>query len=621
MDIQTVSTRYAIRRLRTKSIDLEEYGAAIDTWLHDLFRWIAKKSIDNRMHHTELEVLLKGLKLLASDDAWKLLIRQQPRSIRIDDLLSVYRRLEENILELSYSFVRSRQIFDSTRRHVKRYLEQRPDCPQAVLLRSFFFHKRFSFSKARGLISDQSLSGPGENQEPIGALPHSTALELEQKIRKKLDGDLREIQNACATEINAQLKYFEWLRQIGLESRNIKLKEEWDKLVGRTQDVWCRAMQQFSERDLLREFLLRHEEAPTFRPSLFAAYVDQARILKYVSSELGEIAPKRLSSLIRTPHMLSSDLLLNFLILLQIHTCWNVSSLLELTADFIKTEGGAYSIQGFKSKTNSRTPIIWILPSDGVVFKCVDMLLSRLAYLKKSGRVSPVETRAWIASRRSNNLNTQVLGGWGQSRRKLIKKYNLPEFSFEQIRVQCLAKVYMSEGGLEAARRSADHSSIRTTAHYLDQLLLNRVNSAKNLEFQRRLERNVGFRIDERETWSPNADEDMLYPIGDGTSCIKPDAPPHTSWLQDGLCMAERCHADGGCPNNKLLLDIQRIEEIALTTRFYEGNWQRLASQNMDAFREKHLPAMLFNIALNGFVSKGPYGHLLRRFEAGACDA
>ncbi|MGJ3702661.1 hypothetical protein [Variovorax sp. AFSI2.2] len=622
MDIQTVATRYANRKLKSKTIDLEEIGATIDTWLLDLLRTVSKKSFVNPIQSNELEIILKGLRLLSTNHSWKMLIRQHPRELRVDDLLDTYQELEVAIALLKLSANSSRQMFDGIRRHVKTYLEQRGDCPQVSMLRSFYPHTKFSFSKARQLISDQSFPGHKEDREPVGALRHSTVRELKAKIEKRLDGDLRKIQDACTKEIRDQFGVFDWLERISNEPRNLALKEKWDELAGRHGDVWRKSVRQFSERDLLREFLLRHALAPAFRPSLFAAYVDQGRILEYVAKETGVATAKRLASLVRSPHLLTSNLLVYFLILLQIHSCWNVSSVLELTMDCIKKEGAGFLIQGFKSRTNSQTPKVWIFPRDGIIFDCVEMLLSRVMYLKNLGRIASDENRIWMASRRSNSLNTQILSGFSSSLKNLIDKHSLPIFSFEQIRVQCLARIYVSEGGLEAARRSGGHASIRTTAHYLDQLLLNRLNCAINLEFQRRLEENVRYRIASVGGARASCfDEEMLYPVGDGTMCSQPAEPPNASWLQDGVCKAENCHIDGGCPNSKLTLDAPRIEEIALTMRFYENNWQRLASQNIDAFRGKHLPAMLFNMALHGFVSKGPYGHLLRRVEAGGPNA
>lgn len=614
MDIQTVSTRYALRRLRVVTLDLQGLGASVETWLQDLFRTLAKRSLVDPIQHNELQTTLKGFRLLASSERWRVLIRRHPREIRTDELMDVYRLLEGKVADLHLSQNSSRQMFDGVRRFIKRYLKQRSDCPQSASLADFYPHTRFSYSKSRALISDQVSLERERDQEPVAALSHSSVKDLKEKTEKRLSNDLQIIQAACVYEIKNHLSICKWLDLVSAEPRNEDLKKEWDGLVGRHSDVWRRSFLKFSARDVLREFLLRHAEAPKFRPSLFAAFVDQARLLAYVAGEInGDGGAKRLSVLIRAPHLLSTSVLVCFVILLQIHTCWNISSLLELTTDCIKADGDGFSIQGFKSKTNSRTPIIWIFPQDGMVFDCVNMLLKRLAYLKQANRIGKDETRIWIASRQSNELNTQTLANLSGAKAELIKKHRLPYFSFEQIRVQCLARIYLGEGGMEAARRAADHANIKTTAHYLDQLMLSRLNSSINLEFQRRLERNVRFNL--------SGDEDMLYPVGDGSSCTKPQEPPNKSWLEETICKAENCHAGSGCPNNKLMLDAQRIEEIVLTTRFYENNWRRLASQNTDAFRAKHLPAMLFNLALHGYVTKGPYGHLLRRAEEGWQDA
>ena len=616
LEFRTTTTRYAQQTERSVIVIPAQFGAVSGTWLLDLLRAASDSTSITPMQHSELMVVLRGFELLNLLPPWLALISLPPSEIKTADIFAIYQSLEQQIGEFNFSKSYSRQIFDGTRRFVRLYLQKRPDCPQSSLLQISYPHRAFSMGKPRALISDNALQD-GDLRDPVGAMRHTTSSDLRTKIEKRLDGDLRRISDACCARIEHYLSLFEWLSIIQNEPRDIRLAHLLNTAPRRrSADKWRLDLDAFSERELLRELLIRKAESPSFSPNIIAAYVGEDRIMAFVADHQRRVAPKRLSLLLACPLLLSVDFLVSLVILIQIHTAWKVSSVLEMTVDSISLEeGGGFCIKGYKSRTDSITPQAWVLPSDGVLFKGLQMLITRLANLKVMQRVSKDESRLWIGSTRKNILNARIVAGLRRARINLIRDFDLPDFSFEQIRVQCLARISVQRGGLEAARRAADHASIRTTAHYLDQILLERLNTASNLEFQRRLEQNVRFRLADEQWAKTDNSEDMLYSVGDGTACSDPESPPNAFWLQDGLCKGEQCHAAGGCPNRELLLDSDRLEALSLTYKYYENNWRRLAASNIDAFRNIHVPAMLFNIALYGFVSKGPYGHLLRQLE------
>jgi len=83
------------------------------------------------------------------------------------------------------------------------------------------------------------------------------------------------------------------------------------------------------------------------------------------------------------------------------------------------------------------------------------------------------------------------------------------------------------------------------------------------------------------------------------------------------LCLAHKiqdrphCHEDGGCPNRRLVVDRERVEEAVLTRRYYDANWNRLYAENPKAFAEIHVPRLEFNMYLIEYIKKGPYRHLI----------
>jgi hypothetical protein len=305
-------------------------------------------------------------------------------------------------------------------------------------------------------------------------------------------------------------------------------------------------------------------------------------------------------------------------ILLAEHTGWNGSSIVSLNERCISGASPPLEIQSFKSKTDDHTPISVVEANDVGALRALNHLQDRLSWLKKLRLVSVEEIRYWINHGpllKGHKPPTEYVS-FAADLTKFQKRYGLPSFSINQIRKQVLAKISVETGGLDAARRKAGHGSIRITGGYLDQLLLQRMNSSINLEYQKKLEASIVYEVEltsagrEREQG-----KSLFFPIGDGATCANPADPPELSYLSAGICTAKNCHVDGGCRNRELRVTNSRIEEAIRTEIYYVDNWERLLSENPDRFYEYALPAMLFSIAFLGALRQGPYAHVVTRIE------
>jgi len=107
----------------------------------------------------------------------------------------------------------------------------------------------------------------------------------------------------------------------------------------------------------------------------------------------------------------------------------------------------------------------------------------------------------------------------------------------------------------------------------------------------------------------------MLYPVGDGTACSDPAAPPFDDYLVGGICDAKRCHAGDGCPNNKVHVDRDAVEAALRLNIYYRSNWARLCASNPEAFAAYHLPSILFNGALIAVLEGGLYSSTVREIR------
>lgn len=151
----------------------------------------------------------------------------------------------------------------------------------------------------------------------------------------------------------------------------------------------------------------------------------------------------------------------------------------------------------------------------------------------------------------------------------------------------------------------AGHSGFATIGGYIDHLVTRRINSAVNLEFQRRWELEHASSINYTDC------DDAGSAIGDGSSCKDIKQAPDEDWMNAGVCDAQNCHIDAGCENRVLRINSDRIREVALTRRYYEINWQRLYAENPEKFVKTHVPRLEFNFCLYEYLKKGPYRSLL----------
>ena len=468
------------------------------------------------------------------------------------------------------------------------------------------------------MISDWASLG-SDVPYPIGATSFNSPGELREKIAAKIRGTLGEIEIAAVREINdIEKKHQRYERSFessevsvdivkrlleGLANRkqpsNVKKFTEWINSL--PINVLAAAYWKISQDALKGEL----EGLIQFR------CLRAAEIADYLSEKCHRDCQKDLFAEFIGNKIIDQRGMLGCLIILQIHTGWNVNSVLEMDADGIQeNNNGGYFIQGYKSRTAEDTPIVEVLVSDSEPIRVIHILLSRLNAMKVLGWVSSNENRLWLNGRWARAGRSHPFVGWNSLLSMFCKRHGLVQFSSEQLRVEVLASHCIVAGGLEAARHAAGHASINTTAIYLDQLLLQRLNSSYALEFERRLEKSVRYRMGQVQEL--NSESDLLYAIGDGTSCADPFNPPEPAFIEHGVCSGAGCHRGEGCSHRRILVDRTRMEEAFRTKRFYDECWRDLLSANREYFLKTHIPAMLVNAALIGIMENGAYRHIAK---------
>lgn len=615
--IKAIKRHYQTTYQKDIVVRRSDFDLLTARWIWPALEKMAADSLLNPVHLVDCNALLRGVVLAQNLPEWRLLVRVAPKVATVELLvrfLSSYDYALKSDGELT-PYVRA-LIARTLNRFLSFYLEAESGDNRFrrlnVIYRSQIKHK----SPGRQLISDLASPLGTDTADvlafPIGAIPHADIPALKKLTKDRLELDLQNISKACEIE----LKRHETSCSILQELRTRSIEESSEKELRK----YCRnysprkpGLNQSQIDNLITLHIQvdagQKERVEEYRDGvlfpLSAQISARARSMLSIDGDIGEF-----SRAIRVDAFPLMSVFVACALQIQIHTKWNISSVLELTdADFLE-DNQTIQIQSIKTRTHDETPISFVMPFDEETRRAIRILRNRLAVLKRNGSVEPSEIRLWLSARRTVGEKLGELAGWPTALRKFTIAHKLPAFSFEQIRVQSLALASLSDGGYNSAVQAAGHSSLKTLSGYIDKLLIQRMNSAINLEFGKRLDESIRYLVNEKElkTQSSNA-----APIGDGTSCSNSTSPPNEAWESFGVCNAKNCHSGDGCVNRVLEVNSARIEEVIRTKAFYERNWRRLVNENHAAFQRYHLPAMVFNVAFYGALKRGPYRHLVKQ--------
>ncbi len=588
--------RYEIE-LEASDIGLSKEGWAWAAWVQTAFR-----SEILPISSGEVEAVIRAFKLIKDSSEAQILLAIPLEALRLSTVCRFYELLEFQIATRadSLSCISKHHLSLRTRRLLNRFLEA-VGLESIHRIRSVFKTSLPNPKTGRALISDKPIFAGGQLHEPIGAISHLTAEDLRRQTSRILTLPLEQIAAACVSQIDQYERLENWktemLRATPDKAVLARLEAIGKKQPNKGEYVWVKKV---SIHTLTVAYLhLLYERLPRKGVAAPRQILRRLEIDAFIEQTLGSL---QTGMRWVSPVPQAGQNLLACLLILQIHSHWNVNSVLELTLRSLSSVEPPLVMQGFKSRTKTTTPIVSIERGD-LAARALRFLINRLEWLKKMRWVAKTEERLWL------NLSGQPFVGWGAMLKRFQAKWGLPQFSLEQIRAQTLAAQSVQVGGLALTKNSAGHASLRSTSIYVDKLLVCRLNSSANLEFQRRLEADVRTVIN-------GGKARYLYPIGDGASCTNPQEPPFESDIEGGVCAAQRCHVGEGCPNRRIVLNDDRVEEVVRTAIYYRNNWVRLYERNPEAFETFHVPSMNFNFALLGMLRRGSYAHLVRAAEA-----
>ncbi|WP_156391604.1 MULTISPECIES: hypothetical protein [unclassified Roseateles] len=560
--------------------------------------------------------LAKGLKAAAQSDGWLELARLPCSALRREALVRAFGALED-ALDIRFERRTAGRIAEQVRRLLYAFLcSVDPDLRRAV---KTAFKPRLTLSKTtpRPLISSMPGSASdGTPRPPIEAISHRTLQDLREKRLLTLMDDMRKIENACEAEFMAHEDFcrrFEAVERAELPPHiRLALSQaiaessasiNWE-VVASLRNVGCTGMHLASiyweMADKAKAGISDSELPLRMRnPSWIA---EGLRLEGSISNVPDDPFSYYLygNAYTRTACMLA----------LCVHTGWNADAVTNLTDKNVLGEIPPYTLQSYKGKTGKHTSVSIVEKSNALAARALQLLRARLFWLKAFKLVRKDDDRLWINPGRhvdpARELRQYV--GIRAELKRFQEKYHLPNFSHDQVRTQFIGLSSVRDVDLGFTQDVADHQSLDTTARYLQQELLASLNQAINFEFQRRLEASVDY--EGKLKASPGRrdfKQSILYPIGDGSSCVDPGRPPEPAYLVAGFCKGDHCHVgESGCPNRRIVLNERRVTENVHQLHFYRAHWRALMDAYPENFRKYHLPAMIFAVMLDAVISAGP---------------
>ncbi|MFI8619247.1 hypothetical protein ACIGHN_27520 [Acidovorax sp. NPDC077693] len=580
--------------------------------LHDLgieqFEWMwadicaqAKSTEIKPFGRSDIDYLIKGLRDAATLRTWKPISLCPPEQVTLEMVLKLFSELEQFLL-YAYTPYKAHKVSTAVRTFLSKKFASMSFDARLKRIGSFFRTRCPVRTSGRELISDV----PHPSRPLIGAVPHENLVDLQAKTSEILVGDLERVRVTC---IRVMKQHSETLMEIA--------RLEKISLSGLSEKVRRAARLSITDKDVI----LSDEECESYFALLISinkgeqselsqwerpratAIVEHAKRLTGGSCE-----PLRPVAWLNAREMPPYEVLLACALVIQIKTGWNFSSVLALPPEMLDVPSFPHRLKSTKSRTKDETPTVLVERNDEDVLLALKILLDRSRRLERLGYSN---TSVWSGWEKTSVNGLKEITNWSHQCRRFCRKHDLPTFSLEMVRGQVLAVDTVRDGSIAEAQSRAGHVRSTTTFHYINKAVLRRLNSANTLEFERRFDATVRYMSDPSSISSGR--KLIPFPIGDGSSCRNPSAPPVAGWLSNGSCSASNCHKDEGCSNMIIEINSDRIEEVVLTKKYFEKNWRRLFNSNPESFEKLHLENMLFAFALFGSISRGPYRHLLKR--------
>lgn len=594
-------------------IDFDEISLHEEAWLTKSLRRLAADSLTVRVQVHLAWCLTAAITLLRNDpEAWQI-CQTQEKNISPKFICNLFQILENLLIKSEHTSESKRQISGKFRNTILRteFNTNEKICIETVNYKTVL--GKFKQSTQNDILNMEDHLRSLDAEPPLGAVPHKNYLDLIEKSANILQLDINKIIDACIADLTISRNNRLKIRQIeGLPVPPDQKEEISGILFKATSSLTHRVVESHAPEIIIAAYRQTINDQPESISKcttlVFHALTENCRgmgieLYKGYSSRQTLFSPERLTTV---------ELQAIFILLL-CRTGWNRDSLVEMDRDGIARNetGFAFVLQGFKTKTDDDTPLIYIEKTESEVISALGLLIWSHDRLRKMGFVNPKDRKLWYSwtSSYSFDRSSTIIQ---MKPYDFIDRNNLFNFSLKQIRSTVLSIDAYRSKNYESARQRGGHSSLGTTGRYLDHIITRNIASSINLQFQSDLEKKVLFNFNART----KAATESLVRIGDGSMCSNAYDGIYSDKATDETCSAQHCNDDGGCPNRRIVINEESILDIIRTREYFFKNWQRLRSDNQNKFNIQIAPKIAFNDALYKFVKQSRHGHILNRIES-----
>ncbi len=429
-------------------------------------------------------------------------------------------------------------------------------------------------SRQRALISD--IPRPGE--APLSAISHDSYESLRDQTKSKLEADIERVRAACRDILRryelALTVIEQYLSLLVDENHESEIRRIAASKIPRRRPEPRPFRWPEQHLDALISIALRAERGICQRLPIQNSVIRGSRSAHdRLLSQLHGIRSGS-GSFLNAAFLREAppvDVLVACAILIQLHTGWNFSSVLDLNINDVAVKSLPHQLQATKQKTGDETPISFVEHVDLDTLKALSTLDQRTKALSASNLVKSEDLSLWLSANSILRGAPRDTSGWDTRLTHIQLRYELPKFSFDQLRTQVLAQVSLGPQGFAGAKRVAGHALSATTKRYVDQILLRRLNAANLYEFERRLDASIRYMLD--PTAVEGQGRRIPFPIGDGSSCVAPEQPPVDAWLDNilGKCAGTECHNGEGCPVDST----RKLSQVSasILSHWFKGNF------------------------------------------------
>lgn len=463
-----------------------------------------------------------------------------------------------------------------------------------------FKHKR---GKARKIISelfDPYFSDDPELASPISTLRFSSEKILQQKMLRHLEARNNRLEKIYTSIIN---EYIEWRETI------IYLKKQPSVFTNNELLDICKyqikAKRLFEEKkpeEQLQAYLKIINNLKLYEPTAHKHFIDNGYNLNSLfQSELNEKYPS-IKNYLTSPNSsgaLYCDKYLPALViyavqrLFQIWFCYNSDTVKQMLIEDIHFEHGKryLKITPIKHKTDDEQEREIDIRKEPYKEKIIKLIIWHYNNINKYCKRHHESIWSGLTqiTKPANLIDSSTL------HKKILKKYNHPYFSVEQIRDQMLCTELVRTGNPFDAMKLAGHKTLQTLINYADQSVIRIASEANINEFQQQLNDTIIWATKRKNKRNINEEEinkRLLFPVSDNG--YETTLPEVDEWI--GAIKSNK--------NRKLILTEERIEWCLRQHLYYSERWGSINQANPERFKVIHLPRIIFTSALHKVIKK-----------------